>query len=281
MTQIIDGKKIADAICQTLAEQVRNCARPPHLTAILVGDDPSSQIYVRRKEQMAKKIGITSDIVRLPEATTEHELLSFIRNYNAALSIDAILVQLPLPRHIRPDIILQAIDPEKDVDGFHPLNVGRFYSGDQSRAPCTPKGIMKLLDAAGAVLKGASALVIGTGAVGRPTALMLSQAGATVTMANSRTRNLTDLYMSDIIVAAAGRPNLVRGNDLWNKDTIIIDVGINRLADGRIVGDVAFEECLGYVKAITPVPGGVGPMTVACLMENTLDCYSRILKRNI
>jgi methylenetetrahydrofolate dehydrogenase (NADP+)/methenyltetrahydrofolate cyclohydrolase len=285
MTQIIDGKKIAEAICRDIAEQVKTRHRDPYLAVIIVGNDPASEIYVRRKERVATQIGITTDINRFPSDITQDALESFIWELNSNPLVDGILIQLPLPKHINRNFIVEQIDPEKDVDGFHPLNVGRFTAGDPIHTPCTPKGIMKLLDAAGAVLKGTEALVIGTGAVGRPTALLLSQAGATVTMANSQTRDLDDLcWRSGIIVAAAGCPNLVRGNHLWDEgQTTIIDVGINRLADGSIVGDVAFDECVGIVRAITPVPGGVGPMTIACLMENTLECYSRlrILKRNI
>ncbi len=276
MTFIIDGRKIAADLCSELTSKVSLLKQPPYLVAIIVGDDPASHVYVKRKETAAKRVGIRSKIISLPSDTTEDELLSHIWSLNADPGVHGILVQLPLPKSIRTEIIIEEIDPNKDVDGFHPTNVGYLASGNARYAPCTPTGIMKLLDNAGAVLPGASALMVGCSAiVGRPTALMLNQADATVTIAHKLTRNLPELCSkSDIIVVAAGCPNLIRGNFI-QRDAIIIDVGINRMANGSLVGDVAFDECIGIAKAITPVPGGVGPMTIACLLENTFMAATR------
>lgn len=274
-TTIIDGNTLAGEICRDLAVTIEQLRRPPLLSVIVVGNDPASKIYVGRKERMANKIGIQTNILRLPDETTTDELLSYICGLNNAYSTDAILVQLPLPAHIDMRAIFEAVDPDKDVDGFHPLNAGRLSTGDDRYAPCTPKAVMTLLQAAGARLNGASALVVGRSAiVGRPTATMLINAGATVTVANSQTRNLPELCrQSDIVISATGRPHLIRGNYI-KPDALVIDVGINRL-DGRLVGDVAFDECLGIAGAITPVPGGVGPMTIASLLQKTVAMASR------
>jgi methylenetetrahydrofolate dehydrogenase (NADP+) / methenyltetrahydrofolate cyclohydrolase len=271
MTIIIDGKKIADQLCAELSDRIKSLSRPPSLTAIIVGDDPASHIYVKRKEAMAKKIGITSNVITRPANTTAIGLHDTIRWLNSLPTVDGILVQLPLPAHIDTMAIIEAIDPRKDVDGFHPLNAGRMLAGQPTFMPCTTMGIMKLLEASGTVLEGAKATMVGSGAVGKPTALALVKAGATVTIAHSKTPDLLDVCIdSDIIVSAVGKPNLIRRGYLPDRGAVVIDVGINRLPDGRIVGDVAFDECMGVAKAMTPVPGGVGPMTIACLMENTV-----------
>lgn len=270
MTTIIDGKKIAASICDDLAIKVAALERKPTLAAIIVGDDPASHVYVNRKETQAKKIGITSKIFKLSTDTPQNVLLSLIGVLNSDPDVDGILVQLPLPNHMNQDWVLEAVDPAKDVDGFHPMNSGRLGAGTPKMVPCTPKGIMRLLEASGTVLKGATALVIGRSAiVGLPTALLLNRADATVTIAHRETRNTAYLCsQADILVAAVGRPEMIRAHHI-KRGATIIDVGINKLPDGRIVGDVAYHECLGIANAITPVPGGVGPMTIACLMENT------------
>jgi methylenetetrahydrofolate dehydrogenase (NADP+)/methenyltetrahydrofolate cyclohydrolase len=210
--------------------------------------------------------------IRLPRETDSGELLAHIDRLNADPAVHGILVQLPLPDAIDPRPILESVDPAKDVDGFHPLNVGRLQDGSPTLAPCTPRGVMKLLAASGTALRGARALVIGRSSiVGRPAAALLLAADATVTIAHSRTRDLAEeCRRADVVVAAVGRPELVRGD--WLKPgAVVIDVGINRRPDGKLVGDVAFAECLEVAGAITPVPGGVGPMTIACLLENTLE----------
>jgi len=236
-----------------------------------VGEDPASTIYVRNKDRAANAVGIAARTLRLPVETAEAELLGTIAGLNADASVDGILVQLPLPPHISARAVIEAIDPSKDVDGFHPVNVGRLYDGTAALVPCTPLGVMKLLAQAGITLRGARAVVLGRSAiVGKPVAALLTAADATVTIAHSRTRDLAaECLRADVLVAAAGRAGLVRG-DWIAPGAVVIDVGINRLPDGRLVGDVAFDEATAVAGAITPVPGGVGPMTIACLLENTL-----------
>ena len=270
--EIIRGAEIAAALRGEVAERVGRVGFTPGLTVLLVGDDPASAVYVRNKDRAAQQAGLRAATIRLPADTSADELRAHVDRLNADAGVDGILVQLPLPAHIDQRTIIEAIDPAKDVDGFHPVNVGRLQDGVPVLAPCTPRGVMKLLAAAGIELSGARALVLGRSAiVGRPVATLLLQADATVTIAHSRTRDLPkECRRADVLIAAVGRPEMVRGD--WIKPgAAIIDVGINRLADGRLAGDVAFEECLQVAGAITPVPGGVGPMTIACLLENTLN----------
>ena len=269
--RIIDGRAIALAMRRLLTTRVAGLAFMPGLAVVLVGDDPASAVYVRNKDRAAADAGISVRTIRLPATTSEAELLSCVGTLNDDPAVDGILVQLPLPAHIRAGVIVGAIDPAKDVDGFHPLNVGRLTEGVPFLAPCTPTGVMRLLAAAGVVPAGARALVLGRSAtVGRPMAALLLAADATVTIAHSRTRNLAaECRRAEILVAAVGRAGMVRGDWVASGATVI-DVGINRLADGTLAGDVAFNECLPHAGAITPVPGGVGPMTIACLLENTV-----------
>ncbi len=237
-----------------------------------MGENPASAVYVRAKDRAAREAGLRAQTIRLPADTTQAALLEVVARLNADPETDGILVQLPLPAHIAPRAVIEAIDPAKDVDGFHPLNAGRVADGQRALTPCTPRGVMKLLDHAGVALDGARAIVLGRSAiVGRPVAGLLTAANATVTLAHSRTRDLQgECRRADIVVAAVGRAEMVRGD--WIKPgAVVIDVGINRLPDGRLVGDVAFDACVGHAAAITPVPGGVGPMTIACLLENTLE----------
>jgi len=273
---IIDGKALAAATRAALAGKVAGLDFQPALTVILVGDNPASALYVRSKDRAARQAGIRTATIRLPANTTEETLLAAVGGLNADASMDGILVQLPLPAHIHTQAVIDSIDPEKDVDGFHPLNVGRLASGEPTLVPCTPLGVMKLLEAAGVTPSGARALILGRSAiVGRPMAGLLLAADATVTIAHSRTPNLPDeCRRADILIAAVGRPEMVRG-DWLRPGATVIDIGINRLADGRLVGDVAFQECARVAGAITPVPGGVGPMTIACLLENTLTAALR------
>ncbi len=270
--QIIDGKAIGAELRRGIAARIVALGWKPGLRVVRVGMDPASGVYVRNKDRAAAEAGFDSATVHLPEATTEAELLAEVARLNADPAVDGILVQLPLPRHISADRVIAAVAPEKDVDGFHPLNAGRLASGEAGLVPCTPKGVMHLLRAAGCALQGARAVVLGrSGIVGRPMAQLLLSADCTVTVAHSRTRDLAaECRRAEVLIAAVGRPELVRG-DWVAEGATVIDVGINRLPDGRLVGDVAFEEATRHAAAITPVPGGVGPMTIACLLENTLE----------
>jgi methylenetetrahydrofolate dehydrogenase (NADP+)/methenyltetrahydrofolate cyclohydrolase len=274
--RIIDGKAVAAALRAKLARQVATLPFRPGLAVVLVGDDPASAIYVRAKDRAANAVGIAARTVHLPADTSEEALITHIARLNADPSMDGILVQLPLPPQIASQAVVEAVDPDKDVDGFHPLNIGRLASGYPCLVPCTPTGVMKLLAEAGVALEGAHALVIGRSTiVGRPMGMLLLAGHATVTVVHTRTRDLAaECRRADIIVAAAGRPQLVRG-DWIAPGATVIDVGVNRLPDGRLVGDVAFAEAVEIAGAITPVPGGVGPMTIACLLENTVTAALR------
>jgi methylenetetrahydrofolate dehydrogenase (NADP+)/methenyltetrahydrofolate cyclohydrolase len=271
VTRVIDGRAVAAALRAEVAARVARLAYRPGLAVVLVGEDPASAVYVRAKDRAASAAGIAARTHRLPAATTEAELLGLIASLNADAAIDGILVQLPLPPQICARAVIEAIDPAKDVDGFHPINVGRLHDGVAALVPCTPLGVMKLLAAAEVPLRGARALVLGRSAiVGKPMAALLTAADATVTVAHSRTRDLSaECRRAEVLVAAIGRAEMVRG-DWIATGAAVIDVGINRLPDGRLVGDVAYAEVAPVAGAITPVPGGVGPMTIACLLENTL-----------
>ncbi|MBX9595303.1 MAG: bifunctional methylenetetrahydrofolate dehydrogenase/methenyltetrahydrofolate cyclohydrolase [Roseomonas sp.] len=255
-----------------MAARVAGLGYRPGLRVVRVGDDPASGVYVRNKDKAAKEVGFDSATIALRAETTEAELLAVVAQLNADPAVDGILVQLPLPPQIRAEVVISAVAPEKDTDGFHPLNAGRLASGQAGLVPCTPKGVMHLLAASGAVLPGARAVVLGrSNIVGRPMAQLLLAADCTVTIVHSRTRDLpAECRRAEILVAAVGRAEMVRG-DWIAEGATVIDVGINRLADGRLVGDVAYAEAASRAEAISPVPGGVGPMTIACLLENTLD----------
>jgi methylenetetrahydrofolate dehydrogenase (NADP+)/methenyltetrahydrofolate cyclohydrolase len=274
--RLIDGKEVAAALRASVAARVAALPYRPGLTVILMGDDPASQTYVRNKDKAAAQAGINAQTIRLPADTTQAVLLERIEALNADPSVDGILVQLPLPPHIDAALVVEAVDPAKDVDGFHPLNVGRLASGRTGLVPCTPLGVMRLLTHANVTIAGARALVLGRSAVvGRPLVGLLLAANATVTVAHSYTTGIEEeCWRAEILIAAIGKPERVRGN--WIRPgATVIDVGINRLPDGRLVGDVAFGECAAVAGAITPVPGGVGPMTIACLLENTLVAAER------
>ena len=284
VTTRIDGKARADRLVADVAAAAASLKEGsnivPGLCAVLVGDNPASQIYVRNKSKAAVAAGIQSFQQSLPDTTSEAELLALIAKLNADDRVDGILVQLPLPKHIDPQRVIEAIDPAKDVDGFHPQNVGRLWSGGKALVPCTPYGCLLLLRDVHADLVGAEAVVLGrSNIVGKPMAALLLAENCTVTLAHSKSRDLPALLRrADILVAAIGRPEFVRGD--WIKPgAVVIDVGINRVstADGKskLVGDVAFTEAQGIAGAITPVPGGVGPMTIACLLRNTLIAACR------
>jgi len=270
--RILDGKALGARLRAGLAARIATLPFKPGLRVVRVGEDAASGVYVRNKDRAAAEAGFDSATIHLPESTTEADLLAEIARLNAEPAVDGILVQLPLPAHIRGEAAIAAVDPRKDVDGFHPLNAGRLAAGEPGLVPCTPRGVMHLLAEAGVVLRGARALVLGRSQiVGRPMAQLLLGADCTVTIAHSRTRDLpAECRRAEILVAAAGRAEMVRG-DWIAPGAVVIDVGINRLPDGKLVGDVAYAEALGHAGAITPVPGGVGPMTIACLLENTLE----------
>ncbi|MGA3399665.1 MAG: bifunctional methylenetetrahydrofolate dehydrogenase/methenyltetrahydrofolate cyclohydrolase FolD [Acetobacteraceae bacterium] len=274
--RVIDGKAIAATMRARLAQQIAALAFRPELVVVLVGDDPASAVYVRNKDRAAHEAGIAVRTIHLPADIAEAALLAEVARLNADPAVDGILVQLPLPPQISTQAVLEAVDPAKDVDGFHPMNIGRLAAGNPALVPCTPLGIMRLLGAAEVALAGVRALVIGRSAiVGRPLVSLLLGANATVTIAHSRTRDLAaECRRAELLIAAVGRPELVRG-DWVGQGATVIDVGINRQADGSLVGDVAFAECAAVAGAITPVPGGVGPMTIACLLENTVTAALR------
>lgn len=269
---LIDGKQVAARLRAGLATRIAGLGWAPGLVVVRVGEDPASGVYVRNKDRAAREAGFASRTRHLPASTTEAELLAEIAALNADPAVDGILVQLPLPAQIRAEAAIAAVDPAKDVDGFHPMNAGRLAAGLPGLVPCTPRGAMHLLAEAGVALRGARAIVLGRSQiVGRPMAQLLLAADCTVTIAHSRTTDLPgECRRADIVVAAVGLPEMVRGD--WIKPgAVVIDVGINRLESGKLVGDVAFAEALPVAGAITPVPGGVGPMTIACLLENTLE----------
>lgn len=275
--KIISGSALSKQIKAEIAQQItqyRNEGkRAPGLAVILVGADPASQVYVASKRRSCEEVGIFSKSYDLPETTEEHALLALIDELNADETIDGILVQLPLPKHIRSEAVIERIKPEKDVDGFHPYNVGRLCQRIPTLRACTPYGVMKLLETTGIDLHGKHAVIVGaSNIVGRPMSLELLLAGATVTVTHRFTKDLeSHVRQADILVVAVGKPHLVPGE--WVKQgAVVIDVGINRI-DGKLVGDIGFEAAERRAAYITPVPGGVGPMTVAMLMNNTLYAY--------
>ncbi|MGC9269722.1 bifunctional methylenetetrahydrofolate dehydrogenase/methenyltetrahydrofolate cyclohydrolase FolD [Acidiphilium sp.] len=268
---LIDGKAIAATLRASVAARAALLAYRPGLVVVLVGEDAASTVYVRNKERSATAAGFDSRTIRLATETTQAALLAVIRSLNDDEAIDGILVQLPLPGHIATDAIIRAIDPAKDVDGFHPENVAALALGNPRLVPCTPRGVMLLLAASGIQISGSRAVVLGrSNIVGRPMAGLLLTADATVTIAHSRTRDLpAECRRADILIAAVGRPAMVEG--AWvRQGATVIDVGINRTAEGALIGDVDFNAVRTVAGAITPVPGGVGPMTIACLLDNTL-----------
>ena len=279
---ILDGRALAAALRAEVAANAARLTYRPGLAVVLIGDNPASAVYVRSKDRAAREAGLDAHTIRLPADTTQAALMDVVAGLNADPAVDGILVQLPLPPHIESRAILEAIDPEKDVDGFHPLNAGRLADGQDVLTPCTPRAVMKLLALSGVTLSGARVIVLGRSAiVGRPVAGLLTAANATVTLAHSRTTDLAaECRRAEIVVAATGRPEMVRG-DWVAPGAVVIDVGINRTADGRLVGDVAYDECLGHAGAITPVPGGVGPMTIACLLENTMSAAAGRRKQGL
>jgi len=284
MSQVIDGKSVAAAVRAQVREEVVAFQRQfhcvPGLATVVVGDNAASASYVRGKRKACAEVGMLSDGHELPAQTTQTELLSLVRLLNHRPEIHGILVQLPLPSQLDPDAVIDAIDPQKDVDGLHPINQARLVQGREGMRPCTPLGVMHLIDGTGIDLKGARAVVVGRSAlVGKPVAFMLLERHATLTICHSRTRDLAgEVARADVLVAAIGRAEMIRGEWIRPGSTVI-DVGINRLADGRLIGDVEFARARERAAFITPVPGGVGPMTVAMLMKNTLVAARRQVGR--
>lgn len=281
MATILDGKKIAESVRLAVKDRVAaftaSAGRPPGLDVVLVGDDPASQVYVGAKEKASAEVGVRGRVHRLPADTSEAALLALLAQLSADDAVDGILVQLPLPKHIREAPVLEAISPWKDVDGFHPENVGLLSLGRPRLVPCTPLGCMRILSVAGVALAGLRAVVVGrSNIVGKPVAQLLLAESATVTVAHSRTRDLAALCReADVLVAAVGRPELLTG-EYVREGAVVLDVGINRVprpdepGKTRLVGDVHFAQASERASAITPVPGGLGPMTIACLLENTV-----------
>lgn len=285
---ILDGKALSESLRGQIASRVAALKaagrRVPGLAVVLVGEDPASQVYVGAKHRQTEACGMLSLEHRLPATTTEAELLALVARLNSDAAVDGILVQLPLPAHIDATRVLNAVDPDKDVDGFHPVNAGRLAIGEKGLVPCTPRGCMALLDLWKTDLSGLHAVVVGrSNIVGKPVAQLLLQKSCTVTIAHSRTRDLAGLCrQADILVAAVGRPQML-GADHVRPGAAVIDVGINRVpkegGGTRLVGDVDYAAVLPLAGAITPVPGGVGPMTIACLLENTLTAYEMRVER--
>jgi len=271
---IIDGKLLAENLRHKIANEVRQFSRPPGLAVILVGDDSASQAYVRNKTKACVEVGFYSDQIHKSANITQEELLSEIRRLNDNETIDGILVQLPLPPHIDTEVIIEAIIPEKDVDGFSSENAGKLMQNKPFLSPCTPKGVMAMLASLNYELRGKDCVIIGASKiVGRPMSMELLNAGATVLVCHKETKEIAEkVKMADVVIVAAGAANLVKAD--WVKEgAVVIDVGINRLEDGTLTGDVDFDEVKDKALAISPVPGGVGPMTVAMLIENTLTAY--------
>lgn len=278
MYKLIDGKAISTALKSKIAEEVEVLKAKgvtPGLAVIIVGEDPASQVYVRNKELACATCGMYSEKIELPETTTEEELIALVEKLNSRPEINGILCQLPLPRHIDEKAVLNAIDPMKDVDAFHPHNVGRIMIGDFDFLPCTPAGIMEMLRYEQVEIEGKNCVVIGrSNIVGKPMAMLMLHKNATVTICHSKTQNLKEICRgADILIAAVGRADFVTA-DMVKEGAVVIDVGMNR-KDGKLCGDVAFDEVKDKTSAITPVPGGVGPMTIATLMQNTLTAAKR------
>lgn len=271
--ELLDGKALANDILDELTVKVKQLGTVPNLVVIQVGNDPASSVYVRNKERTAERVGINSETVKLSKHITQDELLEIIDKYNHFTDVNGILVQLPLPKHIDEQVILEAISPMKDVDGFHPLNVGKLNIGQKQMIPSTPAGIMELLKANHIELEGKHVVIVGrSNIVGKPLAHLLLEANATVTIAHSRTKDLKHLAkQADILVVAVGQTELIT-KDYVKDGTVVIDVGINRTESG-LKGDVDFNSVKSKVAAITPVPGGVGPMTIAMLMNQTYQAY--------
>ena len=283
MAKIIDGKAISAAIREEITEEVKvfesKNGFKPGLSVIIVGENPASKVYVRNKKLACEQVGFNSEVIEMPEETTEDELLAVIDRLNGDKNVHGILVQLPLPKHINEESVLLKINPAKDVDAFHPFNVGKIMTGNFDLAPCTPAGVMELIRRSGIEIKGKECVIVGrSNIVGKPQAMLMLQADATVTICHSRTKDLAAACRrADILVAAIGKPNFFTA-DMVKDGAVVIDVGINRGEDGKLCGDVNFAEVEPKASYITPVPGGVGPMTITMLLKNTLNAAKASLK---
>ena len=283
MTKIISGKEVSAKVKNEVKEkalELKNKGIEIGLAVVIVGDDPASRVYVNNKKKACEEVGFNSYEYALPAETTEEELLALVDKLNKDDKVNGILVQLPVPKHINETAVINAISPDKDVDAFHPVNVGKIMIGDYAFLPCTPAGVMELIDSTGVDIAGKSCVVIGrSNIVGKPMSMLLLHRSGTVTICHSKTKNLKEICANaDILVAAVGRPNFVTG-DMVKEGAVVIDVGINRMDDGKLCGDVNYAEAEKKAAFITPVPGGVGPMTIAMLMKNTLT--SAMIKNNI
>ena len=276
MENIINGKEISAAIREEIKAEVQGMSVRPGLAVVLVGDDPASAVYVRNKSKACAEVGIYSEVYRLPEETGREQLLGLIEQLNQSPLIHGILVQLPLPKHLDPEEVIMAIDPAKDVDAFHPVNVGKIMIGNYDFLPCTPAGVMELLHRSGIEVSGKECIVIGrSNIVGKPQAMLLLHENATVTVCHSKTRDLPSVCRrADILVSAVGKPKFVTA-DMVKDGAVIIDVGMNRDENGKLCGDVDFEPVSEKASYITPVPGGVGPMTITMLLKNTVTAAKR------
>lgn len=281
----MDGKEVSSYVREQLknetAEFISQTRVTPGLAVVIVGEDPASQVYVRNKHRACTEVGFYSEVHALPESTTQEELLALIARLNANPAIHGILVQLPLPEHIDENTVILAIDPAKDVDAFHPYNVGRILTGNYDFVPCTPAGVMEILKYYGIEIAGRECVVVGrSNIVGKPQALLLLEKNGTVTVCHSHTQNLAEVTRrADILVVAVGRPHFI-GPDMVKEGAVVIDVGINRLPDGKLAGDVDYEAVAPKTYAITPVPGGVGPMTISMLLRNTLSAARASVRVN-
>mgnify|MGYP000172522518 FL=1 len=276
MANIINGKEISAAIREEIKAEVQGMSVRPGLAVVLVGDDPASAVYVRNKSKACAEVGIYSEVYRLPEETGREQLLGLIEQLNQSPLIHGILVQLPLPKHLDPEEVIMAIDPAKDVDAFHPVNVGKIMIGNYDFLPCTPAGVMELLHRSGIEVSGKECVVIGrSNIVGKPQAMLLLHENATVTVCHSKTRNLPSVCRrADILVSAVGKAKFVAA-DMVRNGAVVIDVGMNRDENGKLCGDVDFEPVSEKASYITPVPGGVGPMTITMLLKNTVTAAKR------
>ncbi len=279
MAIILDGKAIANDMRKALKTRVDGLKEKgitPGLTVVLVGEDPASKVYVRNKAKACGELGMNSKVIRLPVDTTMDEILEIVNQVNNNPNMHGLLVQLPLPKHLDEAIILKAIDPQKDVDGFHAINKGMLFNGDEAIVSCTPIGCLELIKRTGVKIEGCEAVVVGrSNIVGKPMAMLLLNENATVTICHSRTRDLAQVTRrADILVAAIGKPNFIKG-DMIKPGAIVIDVGVNRMQDGKLCGDVEFESGSSVAGYITPVPGGVGPMTITMLLANTVEVAER------
>jgi methylenetetrahydrofolate dehydrogenase (NADP+)/methenyltetrahydrofolate cyclohydrolase len=279
MSLIISGKELSNELRSEMVKEVKEIkeryGRAPHLAVIIVGDNPASQSYVKGKSKACEEVGISNTTIEFSSDITQWDLLNKIDELNRNINIDGILVQLPLPKHIDEEVIMRYIDPMKDVDGFHPVNVDGLYTGKDCIKPCTPTGILKLLNKANVEIEGKHVVVLGrSNIVGLPVSKMLLDENATVTICHSKTKNLKEITsQADILIVAIGKPKFIT-SDMVKEGAIVIDVGVNRI-DNKLVGDVDFNNVENKTSVITPVPGGVGPMTITCLLENTINCFKK------